>query len=71
MNIPYVSIICVTYNRKKFIPSLLESVTKQIYCKKHIELIIVDDGTENSEEYIQEKKFDFRIKYYTLEKKIM
>jgi glycosyltransferase involved in cell wall biosynthesis len=59
----------VTYNRKKFIPSLLESVNNQLYSKHYIELIIVDDGVENSEEFMRENKFPFPIKYYTLEKK--
>lgn len=68
--IPYVSIICVTYNRKKFIPSLLESVNKQMYCKNHFELIIVDDGIENSEDCVREKKYRFPIKYYAMEKKM-
>ena len=43
---PFVSIICITYNRRHFIPTLLECVINQDYIKNRFELIIVDDGTD-------------------------
>lgn len=67
---PFVSIICVTYNRLKFIPSLLNSVSSQTYRKDRFELIIVDDGDENIFDCIVEKKYDYTIKYYKIRKKM-
>ena len=39
---PYVSVICVTYNRRPFFPSFFECMRAQTYPKKRFEVIIVD-----------------------------
>ena len=41
---PFVSIITPTYNRRKFIPYLIECYKSQTYPAKHMEWIIYDDG---------------------------
>ena len=43
---PLVSIITPTYNRRKFIPALIECVFKQSYPMEHIEWIVLDDGSD-------------------------
>jgi glycosyltransferase involved in cell wall biosynthesis len=43
---PFVSVLCVTFNRRPFIPMFLEMVKNQTYPQSRIEIIIVDDGTD-------------------------
>ena len=43
---PFVSIITPTYNRKRFIPYLIECYKSQSYPKDKMEWIIYDDGSE-------------------------
>jgi glycosyltransferase involved in cell wall biosynthesis len=45
-NAPLVSILAVTYNHEKFISEFIESVLLQTY--RNIELIIADDGSQDS-----------------------
>ena len=43
---PLVSIVTPTYNRRRFIPSLIKMVQQQTYPRDRIEWIIYDDGQE-------------------------
>lgn len=43
---PFVSVITPTYNRKRFIPFLIECYKSQTYPKDKMEWIIYDDGSE-------------------------
>lgn len=45
-NLPFVSLITPTYNRRRFIPSLIECFKQQDYPVNRIEWIILDDGTD-------------------------
>lgn len=45
-NARLVSIVTVTYNRRKFFPKLIRSIEEQTYSKDDIEWIIMDDGTD-------------------------
>lgn len=68
---PFVSIICVTYNRRSFIPVFLENVNNQLYPKSRYELIIVDDGSDSIQDLFEKKDNDkFQIKYHRLLKKM-
>ncbi len=52
---PLVSVIIPTYNEEKDIVQCLESIEKQTY--KHIEILIVDDGsTDKTREIVQQYK---------------
>lgn len=60
---PFVSVICPTYNRHRFLPILIYQFQYQQYPKDKMELIILDDSPEpyaNIEEFVRE---DPRIRY--------
>ena len=42
----FVSVITPTYNRRKFLPSLIECYKSQTYPMEHMEWIILDDGED-------------------------
>ena len=44
--LPFVSLCTPTYNRRKFIPHLIEWFNSQYYPKEKLEWIIIDDGTD-------------------------
>ena len=50
---PFVSVVTPTYNRKKFIPYLIECYKSQTYPKQHMEWIIYDDGSESVEHFFK------------------
>lgn len=59
-----VSIALAVYNGEKYLPQLLESLTKQSYT--NVELIVLNDAsTDNSEEIIKNFKPNFSVKYYS------
>lgn len=63
--LPLVSCIMPTYNRRKFIPYAIEYFLRQDYCNK--ELIIIDDGADVVEDLVPGHE---QIRYYRLDKKI-
>lgn len=46
MSRPFVSVLTPTYNRRKFIPYLIECFKAQEYPQERMEWIILDDGTD-------------------------
>ena len=56
MSRPFVSVLTPTYNRRKFIPSLLACYEHQTYPKDRMEWIILDDGEDCVEDLFQEAK---------------
>ncbi|HJD55965.1 MAG TPA: glycosyltransferase [Rickettsia endosymbiont of Pyrocoelia pectoralis] len=65
--IPTVSVIIATYNRDKFIGEAVQSILNQTY--KDFEIIIVDDGSNDSTKEIIASLKDPRINYYYQENK--
>lgn len=61
-----VSIIIPSYNRAKTIERSINSILKQTY--ENIEIIVVDDYSNDNTEEIVKKMQDKRISYYKLEK---
>jgi glycosyltransferase involved in cell wall biosynthesis len=47
---PFVSLITPTYNRRTFIPKLIEMVRNQTYPKDRFEWIVLDDGADPVED---------------------
>ena len=66
---PFVSIICVTYNRRPFIPFLLQCIRNQDYPANRYEVIIVDDGTDKIRDLISEARMP-QVKYFELTEKM-
>jgi glycosyltransferase involved in cell wall biosynthesis len=54
--LPTVTCICPTYNRKKFLPWLLEIYKSQDYPQDRRELLIVDDSPESNQELVDQFK---------------
>jgi glycosyltransferase involved in cell wall biosynthesis len=44
---PFVTVITPTYNRRRFIPALIECFLSQTYPKDRMEWIVLDDGTDS------------------------
>ena len=65
--LPKVSLCTPTFNRRPFIPMLINCMNRQTYPKKLIEWIIVDDGTDKIEDliidipYIKYTKYDVKL----------
>ena len=66
---PLVSVCTPTFNRRPFIPMMLECFRNQTYPKSRIEWIIVDDGTDKVKDLIDAANIP-QIKYFQLDKKI-
>jgi glycosyltransferase involved in cell wall biosynthesis len=66
--IPFVSICTPTFNRRPFIPYLIQCFQNQTYPKEQIEWIIIDDGTDPIGELV---KHIPQVKYYYYEEKML
>tara|TARA_B110000285_G_C15130215_1_gene623077 strand:- start:1008 stop:1970 length:963 start_codon:yes stop_codon:yes gene_type:complete len=62
-----ISICTPTFNRRPFIPYLIECVRHQTYPMTHIEWIIVDDGTDPIGDLVQHLSF---VKYFYISEKM-
>jgi len=65
--LPLVSVCTPTYNRRPFIPSMLNCFKHQTYPKERIEWIIIDDGTDKIDDLVKNIP---NVKYYSYEKKM-
>jgi glycosyltransferase involved in cell wall biosynthesis len=70
MSRPFVSCICPTYNRRRFLPYLLRMFNAQTYPKDRRELIIVDDSPETNEDIIAQFNVDKNIRYFYVKDKM-
>lgn len=68
--LPMVSICTPTFNRRPFIPMMLDCYRNQTYPKKKMEWIIVDDGTDKIEDIINDVKDIPNLKYIKFEEKM-
>jgi len=66
---PMVSVCTPTFNRRPFIPIMLECFRNQTYPKSRMEWIIVDDGTDKVKDLIDAANIS-QIKYFSLPKKV-
>ena len=66
---PFVSVLCVTFNRRPFIPTFLEMIRNQDYPQSRIEIIMVDDGTDPVRDIIVAAKMP-NVRYVRVENKM-
>jgi glycosyltransferase involved in cell wall biosynthesis len=64
-----VSIVTPTYNRRQFIPTLIQIYQHQTYPKENMEWIIIDDGQDKVGDFFVEATLP-NIRYIALEEKI-
>jgi len=69
INIPTVSVLTPTYNRRRFIPALIECFKHQTYPMDRIEWIILDDGTDKVRDLFDAAELD-NLRYYSEETKM-
>lgn len=69
-NFPFVSVVTPTYNRRRFIPYLIQCYDAQEYRKDRMEWIILDDGQDKVKDLFDEaaKKIP-NIRYIALDEK--
>ena len=54
--LPFVSIVTPTYNRRRFIPSLIKMVKNQTYPRDRMEWVVFDDGQEDVRDLFESNK---------------
>jgi glycosyltransferase involved in cell wall biosynthesis len=64
---PFVSICTPTFNRRPFIPIMIECFQHQIYPKAKLEWIIIDDGTDKIEDLVSHIP---EVKYFKYDEKM-
>ena len=65
--LPFVSICTPTFNRRPFIPYMIQCFNNQTYPKDKMEWIIIDDGTDKIEELVTHIP---QVKYFKYENKM-
>ena len=71
-NYPFVSVITPTYNRRRFIPTLIQMYKNQDYRKDRMEWIILDDGQDKVKDLFEEAaKTIPNIRYIELDEKLL
>jgi glycosyltransferase involved in cell wall biosynthesis len=66
---PFVSVCTPTFNRRPFIPMMLECFKNQTYPKDRMEWIIVDDGTDKVKDLIDAANIK-QIRYFSCDEKM-
>lgn len=71
-NYPFVSVVTPTYNRRRFIPTLIKMYENQDYRKDRMEWIILDDGQDKVKDLFDEaSKRIPNLRYIALEEKLL
>jgi glycosyltransferase involved in cell wall biosynthesis len=65
--LPKVSVCTPTFNRRPFIPMMIECFNNQTYPKNKVEWIIIDDGTDKIEDLVADIP---QVKYYKYNEKL-
>lgn len=67
---PCVSIVTPTYNRRKFIPWLIQCIKEQTYPRERMEWLVYDDGTDKILDILTPHMKELNIRYFTAERKL-
>ena len=62
--VPFVSVLTPTYNRRKFIPYLIECFKSQDYPQNKMEWIVLDDGTDKTGDIFLNSGI-YNLRYYS------
>lgn len=68
--LPPVSIVTPTYNRRRFLPYLIECIKAQTYPKERMEWVVLDDGEDKVEDLIAPFQKEFNVRYYSSDTKL-
>jgi glycosyltransferase involved in cell wall biosynthesis len=69
-SLPPVSIVTPTYNRRRFLPWLIECIKAQTYPRERMEWVVYDDGTDKILDVLEPHMKDLRIVYLRSETKL-
>lgn len=69
-NYPFVSVITPTYNRRRFIPTLIQMFKNQDYRKDRMEWIVLDDGQDKVKDLFDAAGIP-NLRYIALEEKLL
>lgn len=67
---PPVTIVTPTYNRKRFLPSLIQCIKDQEYPKERMEWLVYDDGQEAVWDLLKPYEKELNIRYFRSETKL-
>ena len=67
---PPVSILTPTYNRRKFLPWLMEHIRAQAYPRERMEWVVLDDGTDCVRDLLEPVAAEFNLVYIRCETKL-
>ena len=67
---PFVSIVTPTYNRRAFLPALIQSIKDQTYPKERTEWVILDDGSDSIADLLLPHTKSMNIQYIRSETKL-
>jgi glycosyltransferase involved in cell wall biosynthesis len=56
LELPFVSIVTPTYNRRRFIPALIKMIQSQSYPRDRMEWLVYDDGQEEIKDLLDEAR---------------
>ena len=71
-NFPFVSVLTPTYNRRRFIPALIQMYENQDYRKDRMEWIILDDGQDKVKDLFDAaSKRIPNLRYISLDEKLL
>jgi Glycosyl transferase family 2 len=69
VELPFVSVICVTFNRRPFFKMFFECLRYQTYPSSRFEIIIVDDGTDKIQDLVETCSLP-NIRYFPIQEKM-
>jgi glycosyltransferase involved in cell wall biosynthesis len=67
---PSVSILTPTYNRRRFLPWLIECIRAQTYPRDRMEWVVYDDGTDKIEDLLIPHMKELNIQYFSSDSKL-
>jgi glycosyltransferase involved in cell wall biosynthesis len=70
VTLPIVSIVTPTYNRRRFLPWLIECIKSQTYPHERMEWVVFDDGTDAIRDVLEPHMKELRIVYLRSETKL-